>query len=194
MFLKDIISKIGDWIKEQFAIWTNSEGWKYITVYLIGNLFPVWFLVIIYFANNGYDREGFWDTVSQPYTYLILSVGFASSTLYLWIKNMKSEAQSENYARNKISIGIILYVLVLFPIIGFFLSMQNCLETYHRGMECVKCIRIIPVIYWISGSVVFIYIYFQLKDFHDMKRLNESSKTNVTRTVANEVNQLNNDL
>jgi hypothetical protein len=175
-------------------IWTNWEGWKYITVNLIGNLFPVWFLLIIEFGNNGLNKSGVITTISQPYTYLILSVAFASSTLYLWIKNLKSEVQNESSKKNKISIGMIFYVLILFPVIGFYLSKKECLETYQNNNANLDCYRIVPVIYVLFLIVVLAYIYFQLKDFDELRRLNQSSKTNVPAKVDNEIKKLNEEL
>lgn len=186
------MERIKNW--KGWNIWTNGEGWKYITVNLIGNLFPVWFLLIIEFANNGLTHNGIVATISQPYTYLILSVAFASSTLYLWIKNLKSEVQNESNKRSKISIGMIFYVLILFPVIGFYLSKKECLETYQNDIGSLECFRIIPVIYTLFIIIVLVYIYFQLKDFDELRRLNQSSKTNVPAKVDKEIKKLNDEL
>jgi heme/copper-type cytochrome/quinol oxidase subunit 2 len=151
-------------------------------------------LLIIEFGNNGITKDGIIIVFSQPYTFLILSVAFASSTLYLWIKNLKSEVQNESDKKNKISIGMIIYILVLFPVIGFYLSKKECLETYQTNNCISTCSRVVPVIYIFSAIIVLIYIYFQLKDFYEIERLTKSSKTNVTMKVDEQIKKLNNEL
>lgn len=187
-----MISRLKKW--NFWKVWSNVEGWKYIAVNLTGNLFPVWFLLIIEFGNNGLDKSGVIRTISQPYTYLILSVAFASSTLYLWIKNLKLEVQNESSKNNKISIGMIFYVLILFPVIGFYLSKKECLETHQINNANLDCFRIVPVIYVLFLIVVLVYIYFQLKDFDELRRLSQASKTNVPAKVDNERKKLNEEL
>jgi len=186
-----MISRLKKW--NYWKVWSNLEGWKYITVNLTGSLFPVWFLLIIEFANNDHKSDLI-TTISQPYTYLILSVAFASSTLYLWIKNLKSEVQNELSKKNKISIGMIFYVIIIFPIIGFYLNKKECLETYQNNNANLDCVRIVPVIYALFLIVVLVYIHFQLKDFDELIRLDQASKTNVPAKVDNERKKLNEEL
>lgn len=188
----EITKKIYHW--QGFDKWKNIEGWKYITVNLIGNLFPVWFLLIIEIGNYGFSFDGFHKTVAQPYTYLILCIAFASSTLYLWIKDIKTNNQGDDIPTKKVSVWIIFYIIILFPIIGFYLNKKDCLETYKVGNCNCDCDRIVPVIYWLSFTVLCIYIYFQLKDFEELKKLEEKSKGNPTATVNSQINKLNEDL
>ncbi len=175
-----------------YLIWTNKDGWKYITVNLIGNLFPVWFLLIIEFGNNGITQNVFYKTISQPYTYLILSIAFASSTLYLWIKRIKSE--NEDVTIKKTPIGMIFYILVLFPIIGFYLNKKDCLEKFKYNEINKDCFRIASVIYILFVFVVITYIYFQLKDFAELDKLENSSKANTPASVKSEIDTLNENL
>jgi hypothetical protein len=184
--------KIKNW--NGWNIWLEKEGWKYITVNLAGNLFPVWFLLIIEFGNNGINKEGICKTLAQPYTYLVLLVAFASSTLYLWIKNIKSEENDNIKDKSKISIGLILYVLFLFPIIGFYLNKKDCLEHYKYGAVNKECDPIVNVIYILFVLTVLIYIYFQLKDFSLINKLNKKSNPNPTKSVDDEIKDLNNQL
>lgn len=171
-------------------IWGNREGWKYIAINMVGNLFPVWFLVIIDFANNGISLCGFVNTISQPYTYLILSATFASSTLYLWIKKLKSEGTEINSNNKNFSIGMILYIVILFPVIGFYLSKKDCLERIEAS-----CSPIIPVIYFIMlPIVIFVYIYYQLYDFYEIKKVMDKSTSNPTKKVDGEIKDLNDQL
>lgn len=184
--------KIKGW--KGWDIWLEKEGWKYITVNLAGNLFPVWFLLIIEFGNEGISTNGTCKTLAQPYTYLVLLVAFASSTLYLWIKNIKSEEIEDNKNKSKISIGLILYVLVLFPIVGFYLNKKKCLELYDFNGKITDCEPIVNVIYVLFGFTVCIYIYFQLKDFAAINKLNKKSNPNPTARVEEEVEKLNEEL
>ncbi len=177
-----------------FNKWKNIEGWKYITVNLIGNLFPVWFLIIIEIGNNGFSWYGFNKTIAQPYTYLILCIAFASSTLYLWVKDIKTNNQGNDNPDKRVSVWIIFYIIILFPVIGFYLNKKNCLEKYNIDEKICDCYRIVPVIYWLSFIVLCIYIYFQLKDFEEIKKLEEKSKGNSTSKVNSEINELNKDL
>ena len=169
-------------------LWLNPEGWKYIAINLVGNLFPIWFLLIINFSNNGFSFAEIVITLSQPFTYLILSVTFAASTLYLWLKKVKSDSVGDD-RNKKISIGMLIYVLILFPIIGFFLSKKDCLE--QLGSSCQL---IIPAIYIIFSVVVVVYIYYQLSDFFEIDKLNEKSSSNPTKNVNAEIKTLNEEL
>lgn len=187
-----MFNKIISW--KGWGIWSNVDGWKYIAVNLIGNLFPVWFLLIIELGNNGFSKTGIYQTISQPYTYLILSVAFASSTLYLWIKRLKAENQTDEVLNKKTPIGMIFYVLILFPIVGFYLSKKDCLEMFQQGNSFSNCHRIVPVIYIMFLLVVIVYIYFQLKDFAELDKLKNSSKVNPPASVKSEIDKLNNDL
>ncbi len=187
-----MIDNIKNW--KGWSIWTNLDGWKYITVNLVGNLFPVWFLLIVEFGNNGLSKNGFCQTISQPYTYLILSIAFASSTLYLWIKRIKSENETEEVPKRKTSIGMIFYILILFPVIGFYLSKKECLEKFQFNQINDDCFRIVPVIYILFFIVVITYIYFQLKDFAELDKLENSSKANSPASVKSEIDKLNEDL
>lgn len=184
--------KIKNW--NGWNIWLEKEGWKYIAVNLAGNLFPVWFLLIIEFGNNGINKDGIYKTLAQPYTYLVLLVAFASSTLYLWIKNIKSDENDKSNDKSKISIGLILYILVLFPIIGFYLNKKDCLENYKFGQFNKDCEPIVNVIYILFLLTVLIYIYFQLKDFSLINKLNKKSNPNPTKSVDDEIKDLNNQL
>lgn len=207
-------------------IWCNKEGWKFIFINFVGNLFPVWFLLIIEFGNNGFSLEGLVKNIAQPYTYLILSVALASSTLYLWIKSIKSEGQQNGDAIKKVSIGMILYIIILFPIIGFYLNKKDCLEKYRfefssaeqtpkkmnkclsyytdsasvnnsKSIGTIKkddCSKIIPIIYFISFLVTAVYIYYQLYDFYEMRKMEERANQNPAGIVNNEIQDLNQQL
>ncbi|MES2544811.1 MAG: hypothetical protein V4548_07990 [Bacteroidota bacterium] len=185
-------SNIKNW--NGWKIWLEKEGWKYIAVNLAGNLFPVWFLLIIEFGNNGINKDSICKTLAQPYTYLVLLVAFASSTLYLWIKNIKSEENEGSKDKSKISIGLILYVLFLFPIVGFYLNKKDCLEHYKFGEINKECEPIVNIIYILFVLTVLIYIYFQLKDFSLINKLNKKSNPNPTKSVDDEIKDLNNQL
>lgn len=207
-------------------IWCNKEGWKFIFINFVGNLFPVWFLLIIEFGNNGFSFEGFVKNIAQPYTYLILSIALASSTLYLWIKSIKSEGEQNGVAIKKVSIGMILYIIILFPIIGFYLNKKDCLEKYKFEFSDLKqpkkqtnsslmynstskmvddsrlcktikkddCSKIIPIIYFISLLVAAVYIYYQLYDFYEMRKMEERANQNPAGIINNEIQDLNQQL
>ena len=186
VFVKwDAIKKWKGW-----EVWLNLEGWKYITVNLIGNLFPVWFLLIIEFANHGITFLGFINTISQPYTYLILSATFAASTLYLWLKKIKSESMEDSPNSKKISIWMIFYIVILFPVIGFYLSKKDCIEKI--GEDCAP---VIPVIYFLMFPiVVLVYIYYQLYDFYELEKILRKGTPNPTARVNEEIENLNKEL
>lgn len=173
-----------------WEIWLNLEGWKYIAVNLIGNLFPVWFLLIIEFGNHGITFMGFINTILQPYTYLILSATFAASTLYLWLKKIKSESMEDSPNSKKISIWMIFYIVILFPVIGFYLSKKDCIEKI--GEDCAP---VIPVIYFFMFPiVVLVYIYYQLYDFYELEKILRKGTPNPTARVNEEIENLNKEL
>lgn len=181
----DAIKKWKGW-----EVWLNLDGWKYIAVNLIGNLFPVWFLLIIEFAYHGITLSGFIKIISQPYTYLILSATFAASTLYLWLKKIKSESMEDNPNSKKISIWMIFYIVILFPVIGFYLSKKDCIEKI--GEDCAP---IIPVIYFLMFPiVVLVYIYHQLYDFYELEKILRKGTLNPTARVNEEIENLNKEL
>lgn len=171
-------------------VWLNIEGWKYIAINLVGNLFPVWFLLVIEFGNNGLTRSCFFKTIAQPYTYLVLAATFASSTLYLWIKKVKSEGDDETINK-KFSILMIVFIILFFPILGFFLSKKECLESLDNN-----CSQIINAIYFvILPMVLLIYIYHQLYDFYELQKLqNIKANSSTTAKVNEEIKNLNAEL
>ena len=107
---------------------------------------------------------------------------------------MKSDEQIEGNNKSKISIGMILYVIFIFPIVGFYLNKKTCLEKYDITKCNCECYSIAPIIYILFILIVIIYIYFQLKDFAELEKLLKKSNINPATLVNNEVIDLNKQL
>ena len=59
-----------------------SEGIKYCLINIIGNLFPIWFILFIELVNGNFDKVR--SSIEQPYTYIILSATFLTTNIYYY--------------------------------------------------------------------------------------------------------------
>lgn len=168
-------------------IWCNSEGWKYILINFLGNLFPIWFKMVIEFFKNGFTFSVIKVAFSDPFTYIVLSISLASMTIYLWAKKFNFVEKTETPAKSKTPVDMLIYILVFFPLMGFYISNETIIKENQND-------NLIYPIYVISVFITIVYIYFQLRDFYELENLQKKSNSNPTKLVNDEVNDLNNQL
>ena len=179
------------WIEKQRNIWSQREGWFYILISLIGNLFPIWFKVFIGIIDGkcGYD---ICNDINSPFTYLLITISFSSMTIYLWQKHLKFD--EEEYEKSKEQTHnnllkrkwMIIYVLIIFPLLGYLISREQYITKYLCNLSIC--------IYSIFTLVLLVYIYFKLKDFAEEKNLKLKQDTTVTKEIKNEMKSLNDQL
>jgi hypothetical protein len=134
-----------------------SESIKYCFINIIGNLFPIWFLLFIEVVNGHFDKIR--NAIEQPYTYIILCATFLTTNIYMWVKQLKKQNN------NKVPITLILEVIVLFPVIGYLSSQKKTLECVDNCIQCNGVEIIDVVVYALLLLIVIQYIFLQIKEF-----------------------------
>ncbi len=127
------------------------DGLESVFWSFLGNLIPVWMGVIISISDNGLSYLKIYESIHQPFTFLILSASFLTTTLYILRKGSKF-SESNNFFH------YLYFVLLL--IIGFLISKKNGLENLTVNFETKLLVYIIFVI-----SIV-LYIYYQFRHFY----------------------------
>lgn len=155
-----------------------SDGLESIFWSFLGNLIPVWMGIVISISDNGLSITKIYESIHQPFTFLILSASFLTTTLYILRKGSKF-SESNNFFH------YLYFVLLL--IIGFLISKKSGLENLTVNFETKL---LVYVIFLIS---IIIYIYYQFRHFY---RLYNPKPTEERETqqeeLEDEFNRLNN--
>jgi hypothetical protein len=128
-----------------------SEGLESVFWNFLGNLIPVWMGIIISISDNGLSYSKIYESIHQPFTFLILSASFLTTTLYIIRKGSKF-SESNNFFH------YVYFVLLL--IIGFLISKKSGLENLNVNFETKLLVYIIFII-----SILF-YIFYQFRHFY----------------------------
>ena len=128
-----------------------SDGLESIFWNFLGNLIPVWMGIIISISDNGLSCSKIYESIHQPFTFLILSASFLTTTLYILRKGSKF-SESNNFFH------YVYFVLLL--IIGFLISKKSGLENLTVNFETKLLVYIIFII-----SILF-YIFYQFRHFY----------------------------
>ncbi|WP_298948549.1 hypothetical protein [uncultured Polaribacter sp.] len=162
----------------------NKNFWGYTILYLLGNTIPIWFLLIINLIEKKFSCSVVIESIHQPFTYLVLSGTLLSTTLYLWLKSVKSN--SEN---NSLPTSMLIFIFIFLPLLGYLF-----IKTNNKSIEEIS-LALSVVIYLIFGVSLLIYLFYQANDFVGIKKtnaVNDNSKGK--EREKNEIDQLKKDL
>lgn len=129
-----------------------KEGLEDLGYSILGNLLPLWAMIISNFINDGPYYESLYDALHQPFTYVILSGTYLSSTFYL---------ESKPEMGNKIFKFIFAF---FFVIIGLLVAKKPILDDLTAPFYLELMVVIIFLICF------FIHMYFLFRSHY--KRLN----------------------
>ncbi|MCB0537093.1 MAG: hypothetical protein KDE33_06150 [Bacteroidetes bacterium] len=155
-----------------------SDGLESVFWSFLGNLIPVWMGVIISISDNGLSYPKIYESIHQPFTFLILSASFLTTTLYILRKGSKF-SESNNFFH------YLYFVLLL--IIGFLISKKNGLESLTVNFETKLLVYIIFII-----SIIF-YVYYQFRHFYRIYNpKNVAERETQQENLEDEFDRLNN--
>lgn len=155
-----------------------SDGLESVFWSFLGNLIPVWMGVIISISDNGLSYSKIYESIHQPFTFLILSASFLTTTLYILRKGSKF-SESNNFFH------YLYFVLLL--IIGFLISKKNGLESLTVNFETKLLVYIIFII-----SIIF-YVYYQFRHFYRIYNpKNVAERETQQENLEDEFDRLNN--
>lgn len=151
---KSYFAKIPSWFKDG----TESVLWN-----ILGNLIPIWFVFAVSIYENGFDKLKIYEAIHQPYTFLILSATYLTSTFY--ILNRKG-----NFYKHKYFSFIFIALLM---IIGYTIKDRKSLEdlsaTFNKELFIV-------IIFLISFIFYIFYEYCSHKNIDSTTSKKESEK------------------
>ncbi|MCX6231147.1 MAG: hypothetical protein NTZ33_06345 [Bacteroidetes bacterium] len=128
-----------------------SDGLESIFWSFLGNLIPVWMGVVISISDYGFSLLNIYRSIHQPFTFLILSASFLTTTLYILRKGSK-------FSESNSFFHYLYFALLL--IIGFLISKKSGLENLSANFETKLLVYIIFII------SIFLYIFFQFRHFY----------------------------
>lgn len=100
-----------------FPSWLKA-GTESVIWNVVGNLIPIWFVVVITIYENGWSKMQLYDAIHQPYTFLILSASYLTTTFYILTRK-------ENLEKSR---STLLIFLVLLMFIGYSVKDRKALE------------------------------------------------------------------
>jgi len=168
-------------MKEKFKINIPkyiSDGLESVFWNFLGNLIPVWMGVVISISDNGFSLSKIYSSIHQPFTFLILSASFLTTTLYILRKGSK-------FSESNSFFHYLYFVLLL--IIGFLISKKSGLENLTANFETKLLVYIIFIV-----SII-LYIYYQFRHFYRLynpKMVEE--RENQQGDLEDEFDRLNN--
>ncbi len=146
------LPKIPNW----FWDGTESVFWN-----ILGNLIPIWFVAAISIYEYGFDMSKIYDAIHQPYTYLILSATYLTTTFY--ILNRKGGFYKHKY------FAIIFIVLLM--IIGYTIKDRKALEdssaTFNKEIFIV-------IVFLLS---FFSYVFYEFKSHFDVEKTSSEAES-----------------
>lgn len=137
------------WSKDGF----ESIGWN-----ILGNLLPIWVLVLIAITNNGFNWGKIYEAMHQPFTLLVLSGTYLTSTFYI---------VSKGKVKNKVFPFIFTILLLL---IGFLITDKKNLENLSANFY--KEITVVLIFI----STISLYIYHQFKYYYNKYNINQEEE------------------
>lgn len=162
-----IIFSLKDW-KDWF-----KEGLEDFSYNLIGNFLPLWALFVVKVIDHGFLWKPIYEAFHQPYTYLILSGTYLTSTFYLQSKP-KMESRVLKF----------FYFPLLF-IIGYLVSKKLALENLSAPFYLEMIVIIVFLICFVVHTFFLFrshYIRLNLKarDFIDAEKNNLEKDFDIT--------------
>lgn len=155
-----------------------SDGLESVFWSFLGNLIPVWMGIIISISDNGLSLSKIYESIHQPFTFLILSASFLTTTLYILRKGSKF-SESNNFFH------YVYFVLLL--IIGFLISKKSGLENLSVNFETKL------LVYVIFSISIFFYIYYQFRHFYRIYNPNNIPEREIQQEeLEDEFDRLNN--
>lgn len=148
VFLKKLF-KMKQWSKDGF----ESIGWN-----ILGNLLPIWVLVLIAITNNGFNWIKIYEAMHQPFTLLVLSGTYLTSTFYI---------VSKGKVKNKIFPFIFTILLLL---IGFLITDKKNLENLSANFYTEITVVLIFI------STLSLYIYHQFKYYYNKYNISQEEE------------------
>ena len=147
-YLKKLF-KMKQWSKDGF----ESIGWN-----ILGNLLPIWVLVLIAITNNGFNWIKIYEAMHQPFTLLVLSGTYLTSTFYI---------VSKGKVKNKIFPFIFTILLLL---IGFLITDKKNLENLSANFYTEITVVLIFI------STISLYIYHQFKYYYNKYNISQEKE------------------
>jgi len=128
---------------------------------MLGSLLPIWVLVLISISDFGLNSCRIYEAMHQPFTYLVLSGTYLTSTFYIISKSKK---------KNKIFPFTFTIFLIL---IGYLITDKKSLEdlsaSFYKELSVV-------LIFSISISM---YIYYQFKYYYNQYNTNQTEERQI---------------
>lgn len=128
------------------------EGIKDLGWSLLGNTLPLWVILLLTCLNQGFSLNSLYTALHQPWTILILSGTYLTTTFYIVSKNRMDSGLFK-----------ILYTVLLLTI-GVLISMKDSLEDLSAATHVEVSVVVVFVVCFV------IYLIFLFKSHH--KRLN----------------------
>jgi len=140
---------------EWFKKGSESVGWN-----ILGNLIPIWFVFGTTIYEFGFDKAKIYEAIHQPYTFLILSASYLTTTFY--IVNRRGE-----YKGNKF---FSFAFIILLMIIGYTIKDRESLADLSASYNKELFVVIVFVVSFL------IYIFFDYKSFYDVENTKTQKK------------------
>ena len=139
-----------------------KEGTENICWNVLGNLIPIWLVAATSLYENGFDKSKIYIAIHQPYTFLILSASYLTTTFY--ILNRK-----DNFYKHKL---FSFFFIILLLVIGFTIKDRKSLEdlsaNYNKELFVV-------VLFLVS---FFIYVFYEYKSHHIVEKTSSDKESN----------------
>jgi len=124
------------------------DGLESISWNLLGNLLPIWVLLLITIINNGFSGREMYNSIHQPFTYLVLSGTYLTSTYYIVSKG-----------KNKNKVFPFIFTILLL-VIGFLIPEKASLENLSANFTKEFAVIIV------FSTTISLYIYNQFRFYY----------------------------
>jgi hypothetical protein len=125
-----------------------QEGLEDFAYSLAGNTLPLWAMIISNFLNEGPSHSLLYDSLHQPFTYVILSGTYLTSSFYL-LSKPKMENKVFKYS----------YAFFLF-IIGLFVAKKSILDDLSAPFYLELTVVIMFSLCFITHTYFLFYSHF----------------------------------
>lgn len=155
----EITTKIPQWFREGL----ESIVWNFI-----GNLLPIWFLFVTALIKHGMDSLYIIEAIRQPYTYLVLSGAYMTSTFFIVSKR-----------KTKSGFFYLTFSITLI-ILGYLLTSRRELEqlTISVSMEIT-----VYLIFILSFSL---FVFYRFKSLYNIYNPNHNLEREIEYDSLNE--------
>jgi hypothetical protein len=134
--------------------------------------------VVISISEYGLSYSKIYESIHQPFTFLILSASFLTTTLYILRKGSKF-SETNNFFHYS--------YFILLLIIGFLISKKNGLEKLTVNYETKF------LVYLIFSISIILYSYYQLLHFYRIYNpKNLKDRETQQQNLEDELDELNN--